>query len=181
MELNGFIDEDRLDELFLDKKISCADYVKHHSPEMLEAYRAYLRDNDLYDNETSASRFLDAENISMAQELEENELQAVETDNIESVAVYEEWQKDKEKLDALVMEAEIAAKVTLWRYQNPVSSEKQLCASNIGEDIDKVEKWWQTIDFINGSLGGGNFRLIETTQDNVLTIISDAVLQATMN
>lgn len=181
MELNGYIDEDRLDELFLDKKISCADYVKHHSPDMLQAYRAFLRDNELQDTEASASKFLDSENMSMAQEYEENELQDVDAGKDESVAVYDDWMQDKKRLDALVMDNEVAAKVTLWRYQNPGSSEMQLCASHVGEEMDEVEKWWQTIDFINGSLGGGHFRLIEVSLDNVKTVISDAVLQATMS
>lgn len=180
MVLNGFVDEDRLDELFLDKEISCVDYVKHHSQEMNDAYMAFLRDNNLQDSEAAASRFLDEENLSMARKIEQMDELGTASDNIGAVAVYNQWKLDGEKLNDLIAESEVASKVTLWRYNNPTSSKQALCATQTEEHEEDVKKWWGTIDFVNGSLGGGHMRLVEPTIDNVKTIIVDAALQASM-
>lgn len=180
MVLNGFVDEDQLDELFLDKEISCVDYVKHHSKEMLEAYMAYLHSNDLQDGEAAAMKFLDEENLSMANEIEQMDEQSSASDNGEAVTVYNEWKHDEEKLNALMAESDVASKITLWRYNNPTSSEQPLCATQIEEKEDDVKKWWNTIDFVNGALGGGHIKMVEPTLENVKTIITDAALQAGM-
>lgn len=180
MELNGFIDEDRLDELFLDKQITVNDYVKHHSQGMLDAYMAFIKDNDLPDDDSSASRFLDEENLSMAREIDD-EKDSPSDKNDSPVDVFNLWKNDNMKLSFLMDDCSLAAKVTLWRYNNPASSDMGICASQIKEETDGVEEWWNTIDFINGSLGGGHFRLANPTLENVKTVISDAVSQAMLD
>ena len=46
--------------------------------------------------------------------------------NLSSVELFQEWRKDKGKLDSLKT-SENAVKITLWRYQNPLES-KKACA-----------------------------------------------------
>lgn len=55
MELNGFIGEEKINELFFSHQITDQQYVKHHSQEMLDAYNSYLQDNALEDSEESAA------------------------------------------------------------------------------------------------------------------------------
>ena len=56
MELNGFIGEESINELYFSHQITDQQYVKHHSQEMLDAYNSYLQDNALEDSEESATR-----------------------------------------------------------------------------------------------------------------------------
>lgn len=50
MELNGFIGEEKINELFFSHQITNQQYVKHHSQEMLDAYNSYLQANGLEDS-----------------------------------------------------------------------------------------------------------------------------------
>ena len=54
MEIVGFVDEERLNGMFLSRDITELDYVKHHSQGMLDAYFSFIADNNLPDNNTSA-------------------------------------------------------------------------------------------------------------------------------
>lgn len=178
MDLNGFIDEERLDELFLNKDISEQEYVKHHSPELLDAYLTYISDNKLPDTNEAAAKFLDEENGSIGSELEDFEEETPDEVNLGAVDLFKKWANDPKKVDVLLKDCEDAAKITLWRYNNPLSLEKKNCAASLllGEDV--VVEWWDTIDFINGSLGGGHFSLVNPTVGNIKALIADAVQQA---
>ena len=55
MEIVGFVDEERLNGMFLSRDITELDYVKHHSQGMLDAYFSFIADNNLPDNNTSAT------------------------------------------------------------------------------------------------------------------------------
>ena len=55
MELNGFLGEEEINELYFSHQITDQQYVKHHSQEMLDAYNSYLQDHGLEDSEESAA------------------------------------------------------------------------------------------------------------------------------
>ena len=71
MEIVGFVDEERLNGMFLSRDITELDYVKHHSQGMLDAYFSFSADNNLPDNNTSATKFLEEENVSYGNEEDE--------------------------------------------------------------------------------------------------------------
>ena len=74
MELNGFIGEEKINELFFSRQITDQQYVKHHSQEMLDAYNRYLQDHGLEDSEESAVKYLDEDDsVTMLEMEEENE------------------------------------------------------------------------------------------------------------
>lgn len=76
MELNGFIGEEKINELFFSHQITDQQYVKHHSQEMLDAYNNYLQDNGLEDCEESASKYLNEDDCVAMLEMEgKNEME----------------------------------------------------------------------------------------------------------
>ena len=77
--------------------------------------------------------------------------------NLSSVELFQEWRKDKGKLDSLKT-SENAVKITLWRYQNPLES-----------------KWWNIRYFIDGAIAdGGHVHPIRLEHD----VIKRTILQA---
>lgn len=178
MELNGFIGEEKISELFFSHKITDQQYVKHHSLEMLDAYNNYLQDNGLEDCEESASKYLDEDDcVAMLEMEEENEMEE-ETPAISqnSIEIYENWKQDVEMTNSLLADNTAAAKIALWRYKNPTSEDKHLCAEETATDDATVEKWWLAIDFICGSIGGTSFKLASPTLQNMETLISNATI-----
>ena len=178
MELNGFIGEEKINEFYFSHQITDLQYVKHHSLEMLDAYNSYLQDNALEDSEESASRYLDEDDsVAMLEMEEENEMEE-ETPAISqsSIEVYEKWKQDVEMTNSLLADNTTAAKIALWRYNNPTSDNKHLCAVETETDDAIVEKWWLAIDFICGSIGGTSFKLASPTLQNMETLISNATI-----
>ena len=178
MELNGFIGEEKINEFYFSHQITDQQYVKHHSQEMLDAYNSYLQDHGLEDSEESASRYLDEDDsVAMLEMEEENEMEE-ETPAISqsSIEVYENWKQDVEMTNSLLADNTTAAKIALWRYKNPTSEDKHLCAEETDTDDATVEKWWLAIDFICGSIGGTSFKLASPTLQNMETLISNATI-----
>lgn len=186
MVLQGFVEEGLLNKMFLANDITELDYVKHHSQDMLDAYNYFIEEEELPDNAASAAMFMDVENISyggreIEEDSEEDDSEEQEKDNDSmSVAIYNKWVQEKNKVDILFEGCEEAELVTLWRYNNPVGDMDE-CADKLLIDKATVEKWWDTIDFINGSLGGGRFKLVNPSQSNIKSVIEDAVLQASID
>ena len=179
MELNGFIGEEEINKLFFSHQITDQQYVKHHSQEMLDAYNSYLQDNALENSEESASRYLDEDDsVAMLEMEEENAMEEKATPAISqsSIEVYEKWKQDVEMTNSLLADNTTAAKIALWRYNNPTSDNKHLCAVETETDDAIVEKWWLAIDFICGSLGGTSFKLASPTLQNMETLISNATI-----
>ena len=173
MELNGFIGEEEINKLFFSHQITDQQYVKHHSQEMLDAYNNYLQDNGLEDCEESASKYLDEDDSVAMLEMEEEATPAISQSSIE---VYEKWKQDVEMTNSLLADNTTAAKIALWRYNNPTSDDKHLCAEETDTDDATVEKWWLAIDFICGSIGGTSFKLASPTLQNMETLISNATI-----
>lgn len=180
MVIDGFVEEDVLNQKYADGDISAVDYVKHHSQEMLNDYNRFLENNDLQDNEESADAFLSGE-------WGADDAELTDSDGIEEygsgeekptpVDVFNEWTRNNLKLEML-LGCDDAAKVTLWRYGNPNSNDERLCAEQCGVDDGEVHEWWDTIDFIVGSLGGCYFTMANPTIANMKSVIQDAVAQA---
>ena len=180
MVIDGFVEEDVLNQKYADGDISARDYVKHHSQEMLDDYNRFLKNNGLQDNEGSADAFLSGEKGM-------DDVELIDADDAEedgggeekptSVDVFNEWTRNNLKLEML-LGSDDAAKVTLWRYGNPNSSDEHLCAEQCGVDDSEVHEWWNTIDFIVGSLGGCYFKMANPTVANMKSVIQDAVAQA---
>lgn len=179
MELNGFLGEEEINELYFSHQITDQQYVKHHSQEMLDAYNIYLQDNGLEDSEESAAKYLEEDNsVAMLEMEEENEMEEEATPAVSqsSIEIYEKWKQDVEITNSLLADNTTAAKIALWRYNNPVSDDKNLCAEETETDDATVEKWWQTIDFICGSIGGTSIKLASPTLQNMETLISNATI-----
>lgn len=93
--------------------------------------------------------------------------------NLSSVELFQEWRKDKGKLDSLKT-SENAVKITLWRYQNPLES-KKACARALKITKNNVKKWWNIRYFIDGAIAdGGHVHPISLEHD----VIKRTILQA---
>ena len=93
--------------------------------------------------------------------------------NISSVELFQEWRKDKGKLDSLKT-SENAVKITLWRYQNPLES-KKACARALNITKNNIKKWWNIRYFIDGAIAdGGHVHPIRLEHD----VIKRTILQA---
>lgn len=93
--------------------------------------------------------------------------------NLSSVELFQEWRKDKGKLDSLKT-SENAVKITLWRYQNPLES-KKACARALKITKNNVKNWWNIRYFIDGAIAdGGHVHPIRLEHD----VIKRTILQA---
>lgn len=93
--------------------------------------------------------------------------------NLSSVELFQEWRKDKGKLDSLKT-SENAVKITLWRYQNPLES-KKACARALNITKNNVRKWWNIRYFIDGAIAdGGHVHPIRLEHE----VIKQTILQA---
>lgn len=174
MEVTDFMDEEQLNELYLSNKITDLQYVKHHSPSMLDAYNNFIAENGLPDGEEAAARFLAEESTVAETELEAEETTGEEGVESKAVAVYTQWGKDIILIQEILDNIDMVAKITLWRYNNPISQDKQICADATDLPKETVEKWWQSIDFICGSLGGSPFNMTTPSLDNMKTVLENA-------
>lgn len=174
------MDEERLNSMFLSRDITELDYVKLHSQGMLDAYLSFITDNNLPDNNDSATKFLEEENVSYGNEENEGNGNQQEEENAPSyVDIYRKWVDENEKVNILLAGSEEAAIVTLWRYNNPTADKKD-CPAQTHLSENAVTEWWDTIDFIKGAMGGGHFSLVNPTLANIKELIFDAANQACM-
>ena len=174
MEVTDFMDEEQLNELYLSNQITDLQYVKHHSPSMLDAYNNFIADNVLPDGEEAAARFL-AEECTVAETEQETE-ESISGENTMSgtVAVFNQWGKNITLIQEMLDNIILVAKVALWRYNNPTSQEQQICANATDLPKETVEKWWLSIDFICGSFGGSSFKMVTPSLDNMKSILEGA-------
>lgn len=59
MELQGFYNEETLNELLDNKQISTMEYIYHHSPEMKEDFVDFCHDSALEINESAAQKYME--------------------------------------------------------------------------------------------------------------------------
>ena len=181
MVINGFIEEETLNQLYTDGEISASVYVKHHSQEMLDDYNRFLETNELEDSEDSADQFLSDDDddwdfplTKMSDGEDDNDGDDIEANSID---IFKEWTRNNLKLEMLLGSDE-AVNVTLWRYNNPNSENQTLCAEQCHIDEAEVHEWWNTIDFVVGSMGGSHFTMANPTYTNMKSVIQDAVTAA---
>ena len=60
-DLQGFYNEDVLQELLYNEKITWLEYIYHHSQEKIDAFKEFCREKGLQENEESATAFSDYE------------------------------------------------------------------------------------------------------------------------
>ena len=78
-----------------------------------------------------AAKYLDEDDsVAMLEMQEKNEMEEEATPAISqsSIEVYENWKQDVEMTNSLLADNTTAAKIALWRYKNPTSDDKHLCA-----------------------------------------------------
>lgn len=59
MKLEGFYNEETLEQLLFDENITRLEYIYHHSQEMIDEYKEFCKQNGLEENEESANKFQD--------------------------------------------------------------------------------------------------------------------------
>ena len=59
MNLEGFYNEEYLDPLVYEGKITRLEYIYHHSQEMIDEFKNYCSQNGLQEDETAANKFMD--------------------------------------------------------------------------------------------------------------------------
>ena len=59
MNLEGFYNEEYLDPLVYEGKITRLEYIYHHSQEMIDEFKDYCSQNGLKEDETAANKFMD--------------------------------------------------------------------------------------------------------------------------
>ena len=59
MNLEGFYNEEYLDPLVYEGKITRLEYIYHHSQEMIDEFKDYCSQNGLKEDETTANKFMD--------------------------------------------------------------------------------------------------------------------------
>lgn len=177
MATNGFIDEEVLNQQYTDGIITADYYINHHSQAMIDDYHRFLENNDMFDSIDSAEEYLSGEKGDDTVEGDGSLIDDDEELSTSSVSVFNEWAKNNIKLE-LLLGSDIASIVTLWRYNNPTEASVFKCAEQCDLGVEEVREWWNTIDFVIGSMGGVNFTMANPTEANINTIIQDAVAQA---
>lgn len=59
MNLEGFYNEEHLDPLVYEGKITRLEYIYHHSQEMIDEFKDYCSQNGLKEDEPAANKFMD--------------------------------------------------------------------------------------------------------------------------
>lgn len=130
----------------------------HNIPEDLQSIDEFVRNKYNIDNdsdETDSVEFLD---YSLQPE-----------DNIPNV--FEEWNKDLVKISQL-SSSDNAVAVSKWRWKNPQDHDMQKCSLDTDVPFVEVEKWWNTVDWID-SYCEGHFHLCPI-EDNIDIFVSQA-------
>lgn len=158
--IDKFTDEQEMLDAYINGEYTAKEIVSVFLPDdVKEQYKIYCSEKNLQDTEETAAAFLgwwyeeDSDREPTAEELLDDEEMSEEVISNGYQDVFSEWNKDITKLTEL-SSSESARVVTLWRWENPVITDKQKCASETGVPIADVEKWWCTPDWINGYVGG---------------------------
>lgn len=128
------------------------------SPEMMEQYESFRVSHGLKKGNEAAAQFItwwfeengeepDGEDYT----LNGNAVSAFE--KVDPKRIYEEWSEDGLRISQLST-SDNAAAITLWRWANPMDDDKQKCALETDIGLSEVGKWWNTIDWLNGYVGG---------------------------
>lgn len=164
-------DFDTLLIYYQDGEINASQLIEHASEEIYSEYIAFLDKRGLDITEDSAINFLDWWMDEDREIEDEDILPEDEEEDKEEKATndFKEWDEDRDFLEELSLSEE-AAKVATWRYRNPMSSDKLLCATETGLITMTVEKWWQVPDFINHRKGY-RFAPSDLSEDSIMSVL----------
>ena len=151
LEGNNY-DLDTLLVYYQDEAITATQVIAHCSDNMLQEYRNYCSKRELEDTEENAQEFLDWWMDEERETEEEDmmdiqELPSMEEEKVDD-KILDSWLSDSSIRQDLAFSDEPAI-VCDWRYKNPMSKDKEKCASDTGLALDMVEKWWLVPNFID--------------------------------
>ena len=138
MILSGFQEEQQLLEWYEEDTITALQYIEHHSLGMIERFKLWCQ------QEGKSEDFLDEYNGLFLDTLQVSEKLDDNAENFD----FSDWQTNKPLLNEL-FESKEAVSIALWRYKNPLSLDKDTCASEAHVSKDDIHKWWMVVDFLN--------------------------------
>lgn len=143
--IDKFTDEQEMLDAYINGEYTAKEIVSVFLPDdVKEQYNIYCSEKNLQDTEETAAAFLgwwyeeDSDREPTAEELLDDEEMSEEVISNGYQDVFSEWNKDITKLTEL-SSSENARDVTLWRWKNPVITDKQKCASELDVPISEVE------------------------------------------
>ena len=167
MILSGFQEEQQLLEWYEEDTITALQYIEHHSLGMIDRFKLWCQQEGKSEDEETARDFLDEYNGLFLDTLTVTKKQDGTSDTLD----FSDWQANKSLLNEL-FESQEAIRITLWRYKNPLSLDKDTCASEVRVSHDDIHKWWMVVDFLNYA-HHGSFSPIRLDEDAVGEAIWD--------
>ena len=167
MILSGFQEEQQLLEWYEEDTITALQYIEHHSLGMIDRFKLWCQQEGKSEDEETARDFLDEYNGLFLDTLTVTKKQ----DETSDILDFSDWQANKPLLNEL-FESQEAICITLWRYKNPLSLDKDTCASEVGVSQDDIHKWWMVVDFLNYA-HHGSYSPIRLDEDAVGEAIWD--------
>ena len=135
MILSGFQEEHQLLDWYEQDSISALQYIEHHSIGMINRFKKWCQESGSSEDEESAKDFLDEYNgLFLDTVVSKNE-----NSTAADTSMFHQWCENSEFLDELYS-SKPALHVTLWRYQNPCSTDKQKCAHDLDVSTGDIEK-----------------------------------------
>ena len=144
MILSGFQEEQQLLEWYEEDTINALQYIEHHSLGMIDRFKLWCQHEGKSEDEDTAKDFLDEYNGLFLDTLQVSEKLDDNAENFD----FSDWQTNKPLLNEL-FESKEAVSIALWRYKNPLSLDKDTCASEAHVSKDDIHKWWMVVDFLN--------------------------------
>lgn len=167
MILSGFQEEQQLLDWYEEDAITALQYIEHHSMGMIDRFKLWCQLEGKSEDEDTARDFLDEYNGLFLDTLQVSEKLDGNTENFD----FSDRQANKPLLNEL-FESQEAIRITLWRYKNPLSLDKDTCASEANVSKDDIHKWWMVVDFLNYA-HHGSFCPIRLDEDAVGEAIWD--------
>lgn len=161
MILSGFQEEHQLLDWYEQDSISALQYIEHHSIGMINRFKKWCQESGSSEDEESAKDFLDEYNgLFLDTVVSKNE-----NSTTADTSMFHQWCENTEFLDELYSSKPVLH-VTLWRYQNPCSTDKLKCAQDLNISAGDIEKWWPVVDFLNFE-HGGNFQPVRLDEESI--------------
>lgn len=154
-----FADEEEMLSVYMNDSSQAEEIVKSLAPQYIqEEYKTYCLRHNQHEDNGSAVAFLewwfdeDNDRQPMEDELLDEPIVS-SSQSTDERSIFNEWNNDEMILLQLPT-SDHAAMTTLWRWENPMSKDKEKCSLETDIPIDEIEKWWNAVDWINGYVGG---------------------------
>lgn len=155
METKRISEEDEAMAMWAGNEFTASEVIMLLPDTIKNQYHDFCSSRHLQKNEESATAFLDwyMDEQSDRMPVEDELYESVDSPRPgQAMNTYMEWSSNLMKLSNL--SSDEAVEVTLWRYKNPGSSDKGKCGTDTGIAPDKVDEWWNTVDWIDCVVGG---------------------------